>query len=101
MVGTRNRYPGPQHSRFRNLGWYTVQAQLVHCFPAFNTAPLQKRQEKQPAIVQKIAWDAQLRLSHRYRHLKSRGMNHNKICVAIARELSGFIWNIGQHVDVE
>lgn len=78
-----------------------VEAAWNYRFPPRISARLQKRQGQQPAAVRKIAWDAQLRLSHRYKHLKARGMNHNKICVAIARELSGFIWNIGQHVNVE
>ena len=25
-------------------------------------------------------------------------LTHNKICVAVARELAGFIWEIGRHV---
>ena len=29
-----------------------------------------------------------------------RGLQHNKVCVAIARELAGFIWSIGQQVTV-
>jgi len=41
-----------------------------------------------------------LRLSYRYRRLKARNLQHNKICVAIARELTGFLWSIGQHVTV-
>ena len=47
-----------------------------------------------------IAWKAQLRLAHRYRRLSARGLQHNKVCVAIARELAGFIWSIGQQVSI-
>jgi hypothetical protein len=39
-----------------------------------------------------------LRLRARFRKLASRGLNRNKIVVAIARELSGFVWAIGQQV---
>jgi transposase len=77
-----------------------IEAAWNYRFPARITQPLQKRQEQQPAPVRAIAWRAQLRLSHRYRHLKARGLQHNKICVAIARELTGFLWSIGQHVTV-
>jgi transposase len=59
---------------------------------------LEKRQQTQPQAIRDIAWRAQLRLSHRYRSLTRRKLQHNKICVAIARELSGFIWAIGQQV---
>ena len=34
----------------------------------------------------------------RYRHLSARGLAMNKICVAIARELSGFVWDIARQV---
>jgi transposase len=61
---------------------------------------LQKRQEGQSAAIRNIAWRAQLRLTHRYRRLSARGLQHNKLCVAIARELAGFIWSIGQQVSV-
>jgi hypothetical protein len=48
--------------------------------------------------VRQIAWRAQLRLTHRYRHLAARGMPHNKVCVAIARELAGFLWDLGRQI---
>ena len=43
-------------------------------------------------------WRAQLRLCSRYRRLSARGLNRNKIIVAVARELSGFVWALGQQV---
>jgi len=76
-----------------------IEAAWNYRFPPRITAPLQKRQEQQPAAVRAIAWRAQLRLNHRYRQLTARGVQHNKICVAIARELAGFVWSIGQHVN--
>jgi hypothetical protein len=62
------------------------------------SVPLQIRQEGQPAEIRAIAWRAQLRLCHRYRRLSARGLQYNIVCVAIARELAGYIWDIGQHV---
>ena len=59
---------------------------------------MQKRQEGQPKAVRDIAWRAQLRLGQRYRRLSSRKLHQNKICVAIARELSGFVWAIAAQV---
>jgi hypothetical protein len=51
--------------------------------------------------VRDIAWRAQLRLAQRYRRLSARHLHHNnKVCVAIARELAGFIWDIGRHVSI-
>lgn len=77
-----------------------IEAAWNYRFPPRLTPALQKRQEQQPAQIRAIAWRAQLRLSYRYRKLKARGVQHNKICVAIARELSGFLWSIAQHVEV-
>mgnify|MGYP000385059119 CR=1 FL=1 len=41
-----------------------------------------------------IAWRAQKRLCGRYRQLSQAGKNIKLVCVAIARELAGFIWDI-------
>lgn len=38
------------------------------------------------------AWQAQVRLNHRYRHLISQGKRPTVVTVAIARELAGFLW---------
>jgi transposase len=77
-----------------------IEAAWNYRFPPRITAPLQKRQERQPAAVRAIAWRAQLRLHHRYRQLTARSLQHNKICVAIARELAGFVWSIGQQITI-
>jgi transposase len=62
---------------------------------------LEVRQEGQPKIIRDISWKAQLRLSKRWRSLgMGRKLNQNKICVANARELSGFIWDVARHVKI-
>jgi transposase len=53
---------------------------------------LRKRREGQPALVIALADRAQSRLHRRYRWLSERGKAHNKIVVAVARELVGFLW---------
>jgi len=75
-----------------------VEAAWNYRFPARISPTLQARQERQPPQIRAIAWRAQLRLHHRYRRLKARKLQHNKICVALARELAAFVWDIGQHV---
>lgn len=56
---------------------------------------LGKRREGQPAAVLAIADRAQHRLYQRYHHLKEDTLKpHNVVCVAIARELAGFVWAI-------
>lgn len=54
----------------------------------------QRRAEDLPQAIRDLAWKAQLRLSTRFARLKGRGMQINKVCVAVARELAGFVWAI-------
>jgi len=75
-----------------------IEAAWNYRFPPRLNYALQKPQEQLSPAIRAIAWRAQLRLNHRYRRLQARGLQHNKICVAIARELAGFLWSIGQHV---
>lgn len=75
-----------------------VEAAWSYCFPARVSPVLQVRQQGQPKAVREIAWRAQLRLARRHRHLSARKLAHNKICVAIAREFSGFVWDIARQV---
>jgi len=59
---------------------------------------LQKRQEGLAKSIRDISWRAQLRLTKRYRVLSLRHLHPNKVCVAVARELVGYVWDIGRHV---
>jgi transposase len=77
-----------------------IEAAWNYRFAARMSVVLQKRQEGQPKAVRDIAWRAQLRLAQRSRRLSARHLHHNKVCVAIARELAGFIWDIGRHVSI-
>lgn len=77
-----------------------IEAAWNYRHPARISRLMQKRQEGQPKAVRDIAWRAQLRLGQRYRRLSSRKLHQNKICVAIARELSGFVWAIAAQVGV-
>lgn len=56
----------------------------------------QVRQEGLPETVRTLAWKAQLRLTTRFTRLSARGVQVNKICVAVARELAGFVWAIAR-----
>jgi transposase len=57
-----------------------------------------RRQTKLSKSVCDIAWKAQLRLCARFRKLSARGLNRNKIVVALARELAGFFWAIARQM---
>jgi len=55
---------------------------------------LARRQGDQPPEVRERAWRAQQRLHQRWRRMAGRGKPHQKIVVACARELAGFVWAI-------
>jgi len=55
-------------------------------------AALTRRSQGQPKAVLAQAWQAQLRLHRRYRHLVGHGKRPPVAVVAIARELAGFLW---------
>ncbi len=73
-----------------------VEAAWTYRFPARKTRHIQRRAEQAPQVVQEIAWAAQKRLCARFRALNTRGKLPVKIATALARELTGFIWAIGQ-----
>lgn len=75
-----------------------VEAAWTYRHPARKSASLQRRAERTCETVQDIAWKAQKRLCQRYRRLISRGKQSVQACTAIARELAGFIWAVGQVV---
>jgi transposase len=75
-----------------------VESAWTYRHAARKTAILQRRAERTPDVVQEIAWNAQKRLCGRYRSLEGRGKLKVQVCTAIARELAGFIWAVGQVV---
>jgi transposase len=66
--------------------------------PAIGAA-LHQRQAGQSEAVKALAWKAQHRLHHRYRKLLARGKLRPQVVTAVGRELLGFIWAIGVHVE--
>ena len=59
----------------------------------------QQRQQALPENIRSMAWKAQLRLTQRFAALDKRGVQRNKVCVAVARELTGFVWSIGMQAN--
>jgi transposase len=77
-----------------------VEAAWTYRHPARKSALLQRRAERTTPAIQAIAWAAQKRLCQRYRHLMGSGKQTVQACTAVARELAGFIWAVGQTVSV-
>lgn len=73
-----------------------TEAAWSYRLPARITPIIAKRQDGQTKAVRDIAWKAQVRLCGRYRLLRARGKEPNKVVIAVARELAGFVWAIAR-----
>lgn len=71
-----------------------MEAAWSYRHPARVSPDIQRRHEGIPKAIIDRAWDAQI--CRRYRRLAARGKHANTAVVAVARELSGFIWDIGR-----
>ncbi len=80
---------GNRHAR-RTL----IESAWSYRFAARQTAHLKRKAAKASDEAKAIGWRAQKRLCGRYRTLTQAGKNTKLVCVAIARELVGFIWDI-------
>ena len=74
-----------------------VESAWSYRFPARQTLHLKRKAQHASEQARAIAWRAQKRLCGRYRQLSQAGKNIKLVCVAIARELVGFIWDIVRH----
>ena len=68
--------------------------------PAQLSRHWQRRLAHQPKVIQDIRGKAQVRRCTRDRRLVARGKPAHVVTVAIARELTGFMWAIAQEVPV-
>lgn len=71
-----------------------VESAWSYRFPARQTMHLKRKAVNATEEAREIAWRAQRRLCGRYRRLIESGKNQKLVCVAIARELVGFIWDV-------
>jgi len=69
-----------------------VEAAWHHRLRPVLSQPLRRRRAGQPVEVIAVADRAQERLHARFVRMTRRGIHHNKIVVARARELVGFLW---------
>jgi transposase len=99
--GPRTRRGGITKAGNAHLRRIVVEAAWAYRHrPAVGPA-LRKRQVSVAPEVKEIAWKAQHRLHARYRTLTARGKCKQQVMTALGRELLGFIWAIGVHVEAE
>jgi transposase len=74
-----------------------IRSQLVEASWAYQHRPhvgagIAARHEGLPPEVLARAWNAQVRLSRRFRTLAARKNVRSVVAAAVARELAGFLW---------
>ena len=75
-----------------------VEASWNYRFRPKVSKTIAKRREHVPPKVREIAEKAEHRLSRRYQALLAKGKLPQKTVMAVARELSGFVWAIAREV---
>ncbi len=65
--------------------------------PPRNTRHLQRKARESSEYATRRAWDAQKRLCGKYLTMCRKGKSPKTVVSAVARELAGFIWDIGCH----
>lgn len=75
-----------------------IEAAQAYAHPARVSWVIARRQVHASRRARDIAWKAQLRLCARFGRLAARRLPRNKVVVAVARELAGFVWAIAREV---
>ena len=96
--GDRVRRGGITKTGSREARRMLVEAAWSYRYPARVSMGKTDVVSRQPKVVRDVAWKAQVRLCDRYRKLLAGGKRSTVVVTAMARELSGFIWAIGQEV---
>ena len=74
--------------------WLLIEAAQHYRLSPKVSKELSARQQGLSAEVKACSWKAQTRLHQRMMQLLARGKERNKVTVAVARELCGFLWHI-------
>ena len=81
-----------------HLRWLLAEVVQHYANPPKVSKELSLRQEGQSRRVKEISWRAQNRLHTRFKKLTARKLHRNKTLTAMARELTGFIWELLREV---
>jgi len=97
-TGSTTKRGGITKTGNRHLRRLLVESAWSYRHPPRRARELKKRTEGVAAELIDIGWKAQHRLNRRFRILVGRGKTRQVAVTAIARELAGFVWAIGQEV---
>ena len=90
----RRRQGGITKTGNGHARWLLIEAAHHDRLSPKVSKELSVRQQGLPEEIKACAWKAQTRLHQRMRQLLARGKQRNKVIVAVARELCGFVWQI-------
>lgn len=94
--GTKRRQGAITKCGNAHARWMLIECSEHYSKPPKISKELSKRQQGLSREVRTLAWHTQNRLNKRWCRLVIRGLHRNKIKVAVARELSSYIWDLGQ-----
>lgn len=77
-----------------------IEAAWQYRFRAQEGRGLKQRLQERSSEQQRLSWKTQERLCQRYAALRKRELHPNKVCVAVARELVGFVWAMAKTVPI-
>jgi len=92
--GTSRRQGGITRTGNPHARWLLCEAAIHYRMSPKVSRALGARQDGQPVFARQIGWKAQQRLHGRWRRLAARRLHAGKLQTAIARELSGFVWDL-------
>jgi transposase len=90
--GPRQQRGGITHTGNRHVRRLLIEAAWHYRHKPRVGEALAQRRHGQPEKIVALADKAQLRLCRRYRRMERRGKHATKIVVAVARELTGYLW---------
>jgi len=85
---------GNPHAR-----WLLIEQATHYRYAPKVSETLSRRQTGIDRWIRELSWTTQLRLNTRFKTLQKRKLHHNKIKVAVARELCAFIWELGTRIE--
>ena len=103
VPGEHSSGPKRRQGSITKAGNSAVRRMLVEVAWHYREGPrvspiIAKRHDGLPTALTDIAWKAQTRLHAKFKRLLARKVMKTKAVVAVARELSGFVWAIGREV---
>lgn len=98
--GTKRKQGGITRCGNSHARWMLCESAQAYRRPPKVSNDLYKRQEGQPHEVKALSWKMQNRLHKRYVRLRMRKVMEPKCIIAVARELSAFIWELQNKLEL-